>query len=172
MFPSKMRTRTFFRQGAGSTSRAHVLPFSPPPPEIFRRSESLELVPQLEYTGMIWMKLTILSVLWYWEGGIWEMKTIVPKYLLEQPCWAFLLAFCSQTYFCACEFLFLSFILQSRWVKQETEISKESQETDNRPKLDLGFKEGQTIKLNIGVRVSSSWSAQCFLCWFYVFVSL
>lgn len=37
-----------------------------------------------------------------------------------------------------------------KWVKQETEISKESQETDNRPKLDLGFKEGQTIKLNIG----------------------
>lgn len=38
-----------------------------------------------------------------------------------------------------------------RWVKQETEISKESQEADTRPKLDLGFKEGQTIKLNIGV---------------------
>ncbi|XP_008114115.1 adaptin ear-binding coat-associated protein 1 isoform X1 [Anolis carolinensis] len=37
-----------------------------------------------------------------------------------------------------------------KWVKQESEISKESQETDNRPKLDLGFKEGQTIKLNIG----------------------
>ncbi|XP_060102150.1 adaptin ear-binding coat-associated protein 1 isoform X1 [Heteronotia binoei] len=37
-----------------------------------------------------------------------------------------------------------------KWVKQETEISKESQEIDSRPKLDLGFKEGQTIKLNIG----------------------
>ncbi|KAL6032301.1 hypothetical protein STEG23_013527, partial [Scotinomys teguina] len=37
-----------------------------------------------------------------------------------------------------------------KWVKQETEISKESQEMDNRPKLDLGFKEGQTIKLSIG----------------------
>ncbi|XP_009320155.1 PREDICTED: adaptin ear-binding coat-associated protein 1 [Pygoscelis adeliae] len=37
-----------------------------------------------------------------------------------------------------------------KWVKQETEISKESQEADTRPKLDLGFKEGQTIKLNIG----------------------
>eukprot|EP00069_Balaena_mysticetus_P006027 bmy_18379T0 len=34
-----------------------------------------------------------------------------------------------------------------KWVKQESEISKESQEMDNRPKLDLGFKEGQTIKL-------------------------
>ncbi|XP_059880258.1 adaptin ear-binding coat-associated protein 1 isoform X2 [Delphinus delphis] len=37
-----------------------------------------------------------------------------------------------------------------KWVKQESEISKESQEMDNRPKLDLGFKEGQTIKLSIG----------------------
>uniref|UniRef100_A0A2K6SSK7 NECAP endocytosis associated 1 n=1 Tax=Saimiri boliviensis boliviensis TaxID=39432 RepID=A0A2K6SSK7_SAIBB len=37
-----------------------------------------------------------------------------------------------------------------RWVKQESEISKESQEMDARPKLDLGFKEGQTIKLSIG----------------------
>nr|XP_034968252.1 adaptin ear-binding coat-associated protein 1 isoform X2 [Zootoca vivipara] len=37
-----------------------------------------------------------------------------------------------------------------KWVKQESEISKESQEFDSRPKLDLGFKEGQTIKLNIG----------------------
>uniref|UniRef100_A0A8C9LCZ4 Adaptin ear-binding coat-associated protein 1 n=1 Tax=Pavo cristatus TaxID=9049 RepID=A0A8C9LCZ4_PAVCR len=39
-----------------------------------------------------------------------------------------------------------------KWVKQETEISKETLEADTRPKLDLGFKEGQTIKLNIGVR--------------------
>ncbi|XP_006267656.1 adaptin ear-binding coat-associated protein 1 [Alligator mississippiensis] len=37
-----------------------------------------------------------------------------------------------------------------KWVKQESEISKESQEADTRPKLDLGFKEGQTIKLSIG----------------------
>uniref|UniRef100_A0A8C5RCF4 Adaptin ear-binding coat-associated protein 1 n=1 Tax=Laticauda laticaudata TaxID=8630 RepID=A0A8C5RCF4_LATLA len=37
-----------------------------------------------------------------------------------------------------------------KWVKQETEISQECQELDSRPKLDLGFKEGQTIKLNIG----------------------
>ncbi|OXB54022.1 hypothetical protein ASZ78_006148 [Callipepla squamata] len=37
-----------------------------------------------------------------------------------------------------------------KWVKQETEISKENLEADTRPKLDLGFKEGQTIKLNIG----------------------
>lgn len=45
----------------------------------------------------------------------------------------------------------MSSSLLFRWVKQETEISKESQEADTRPKLDLGFKEGQTIKLNIGV---------------------
>lgn len=37
-----------------------------------------------------------------------------------------------------------------KWVKQETELSKEPQGQDNLPKLDLGFKEGQTIKLNIG----------------------
>ncbi|XP_045322583.1 adaptin ear-binding coat-associated protein 1 isoform X1 [Leopardus geoffroyi] len=37
-----------------------------------------------------------------------------------------------------------------KWVKQESEISRESQEMDTRPKLDLGFKEGQTIKLSIG----------------------
>uniref|UniRef100_A0A3Q2I2F3 Adaptin ear-binding coat-associated protein 1 n=1 Tax=Equus caballus TaxID=9796 RepID=A0A3Q2I2F3_HORSE len=37
-----------------------------------------------------------------------------------------------------------------KWVKQESEISKECQEMDTRPKLDLGFKEGQTITLSIG----------------------
>lgn len=52
-------------------------------------------------------------------------------------------------------------------MKQETEISKESQETDNRPKLDLGFKEGQTIKLNIGVRVYSVAHSVGFVCVFY-----
>ncbi|KAM9323741.1 adaptin ear-binding coat-associated protein 1 [Gastrophryne carolinensis] len=37
-----------------------------------------------------------------------------------------------------------------KWVKQEMDFSKEPQGQDNLPKLDLGFKEGQTIKLNIG----------------------
>ncbi|KAM6959418.1 LOW QUALITY PROTEIN: adaptin ear-binding coat-associated protein 1-like [Aplochiton taeniatus] len=37
-----------------------------------------------------------------------------------------------------------------KWVKQENEISKNSQTADTGPKLDLGFKEGQTITLNIG----------------------
>lgn len=37
-----------------------------------------------------------------------------------------------------------------KWVKQETEFSKQAQAPDTTPKLDLGFKEGQTITLNIG----------------------
>uniref|UniRef100_UPI00358E22BE adaptin ear-binding coat-associated protein 1-like n=1 Tax=Myxine glutinosa TaxID=7769 RepID=UPI00358E22BE len=37
-----------------------------------------------------------------------------------------------------------------KWVKQELEMSREAQHPDTGPKLDLGFKEGQTIKLNIG----------------------
>lgn len=38
-----------------------------------------------------------------------------------------------------------------RWVKQENEFTKQAQAPDTTPKLDLGFKEGQTITLNIGV---------------------
>ncbi|XP_028834823.1 adaptin ear-binding coat-associated protein 1-like [Denticeps clupeoides] len=37
-----------------------------------------------------------------------------------------------------------------KWVKQDNEISKQAQAPDLGPKLDLGFKEGQTITLNIG----------------------
>lgn len=37
-------------------------------------------------------------------------------------------------------------------MKQENELSKSAQLGDSGPKLDLGFKEGQTITLNIGVR--------------------
>ncbi|XP_068567589.1 adaptin ear-binding coat-associated protein 1 [Cebidichthys violaceus] len=37
-----------------------------------------------------------------------------------------------------------------KWVKQEHEFSKSAQLGDSGPKLDLGFKEGQTITLNIG----------------------
>ncbi|XP_053307923.1 adaptin ear-binding coat-associated protein 2 [Spea bombifrons] len=36
-----------------------------------------------------------------------------------------------------------------KWVKQQTEFAKQAQNPDSGPKLDLGFKEGQTIKLNI-----------------------
>lgn len=43
-----------------------------------------------------------------------------------------------------------------RWVKQEYEFSKSAQLGDSGPKLDLGFKEGQTITLNIGVRNKDS----------------
>ncbi|XP_058247570.1 adaptin ear-binding coat-associated protein 1 isoform X2 [Hemibagrus wyckioides] len=37
-----------------------------------------------------------------------------------------------------------------KWVKQDNELSKQAQTPDLGPKLDLGFKEGQTITLNIG----------------------
>uniref|UniRef100_A0A3Q3X5D7 Adaptin ear-binding coat-associated protein 1 n=1 Tax=Mola mola TaxID=94237 RepID=A0A3Q3X5D7_MOLML len=37
-----------------------------------------------------------------------------------------------------------------KWVKQENEISQSAQLGVSGPKLDLGFKEGQTITLNIG----------------------
>uniref|UniRef100_A0A0K8S2W6 Adaptin-ear-binding coat-associated protein n=1 Tax=Crotalus horridus TaxID=35024 RepID=A0A0K8S2W6_CROHD len=36
-----------------------------------------------------------------------------------------------------------------KWVKQQVELAKEAQNPTQGPKLDLGFKEGQTIKLNI-----------------------
>lgn len=39
-----------------------------------------------------------------------------------------------------------------RWVKQEGELAKQASESPA-PKLDLSFKEGQTIKINISVRV-------------------
>ncbi|KAK5862150.1 hypothetical protein PBY51_017576 [Eleginops maclovinus] len=37
-----------------------------------------------------------------------------------------------------------------KWVKQDDEFKKQAQAPDTTPKLDLGFKEGQTITLNIG----------------------
>uniref|UniRef100_A0A8D2JLI5 NECAP endocytosis associated 2 n=1 Tax=Varanus komodoensis TaxID=61221 RepID=A0A8D2JLI5_VARKO len=36
-----------------------------------------------------------------------------------------------------------------KWVKQQSELAKQAQNADQGPKLDLGFKEGQTIKLSI-----------------------
>ena len=42
-----------------------------------------------------------------------------------------------------------------RWVKQDDEFKKQAQTPDTTPKLDLGFKEGQTITLNIGVTLFS-----------------
>ncbi|XP_042334300.1 adaptin ear-binding coat-associated protein 2 isoform X2 [Sceloporus undulatus] len=36
-----------------------------------------------------------------------------------------------------------------KWVKQQRELDKEAQDPHQGPKLDLGFKEGQTIKLSI-----------------------
>uniref|UniRef100_A0A8D0B9F6 NECAP endocytosis associated 2 n=1 Tax=Salvator merianae TaxID=96440 RepID=A0A8D0B9F6_SALMN len=43
-----------------------------------------------------------------------------------------------------------------KWVKQQAELARQAQNVDQGPKLDLGFKEGQTIKLNIAVRKGSS----------------
>ncbi|XP_013910146.1 PREDICTED: adaptin ear-binding coat-associated protein 2-like [Thamnophis sirtalis] len=37
-----------------------------------------------------------------------------------------------------------------KWVKQQTELAKEAQNPTQVPKLDLGFKDGQTITLSIG----------------------
>ncbi|XP_072308380.1 adaptin ear-binding coat-associated protein 2 isoform X3 [Eucyclogobius newberryi] len=37
-----------------------------------------------------------------------------------------------------------------KWVKQEGELAKQEASQVNAPKLDLGFKEGQTIKISIG----------------------
>ncbi|XP_029433604.1 adaptin ear-binding coat-associated protein 2 isoform X2 [Rhinatrema bivittatum] len=36
-----------------------------------------------------------------------------------------------------------------KWVKQQNELAKQAQNPDPGPKLDLGFKEGQTIKISI-----------------------
>uniref|UniRef100_A0A8C6NDP4 Uncharacterized protein n=1 Tax=Melopsittacus undulatus TaxID=13146 RepID=A0A8C6NDP4_MELUD len=36
-----------------------------------------------------------------------------------------------------------------KWVKQQSELAKQAENPEQGPKLDLGFKEGQTIKLNI-----------------------
>ncbi|NXR70543.1 NECP2 protein, partial [Rhadina sibilatrix] len=36
-----------------------------------------------------------------------------------------------------------------KWVRQQSELARQAQELEQGPKLDLGFKEGQTIKLNI-----------------------
>ena len=44
--------------------------------------------------------------------------------------------------------------LPCRWLKQEVEAEKTTQELSQGPKLDLGFKAGQTITLNIGVSVA------------------
>ncbi|NXO95601.1 NECP2 protein, partial [Certhia brachydactyla] len=36
-----------------------------------------------------------------------------------------------------------------KWVRQQSELAQQAQDLERGPKLDLGFKEGQTIKLNI-----------------------
>ncbi|XP_069123427.1 adaptin ear-binding coat-associated protein 1-like isoform X2 [Argopecten irradians] len=43
-----------------------------------------------------------------------------------------------------------------KWLKTEEEAKASSTEFDKGPKLDLGFKDGQTIKINIGTKKSDS----------------
>ena len=43
-----------------------------------------------------------------------------------------------------------------RHLKQEKDAEKSIKELEKGPKLDLGFKEGQTIRINISVRNNSS----------------
>ncbi|XP_060073472.1 adaptin ear-binding coat-associated protein 1-like [Ylistrum balloti] len=43
-----------------------------------------------------------------------------------------------------------------KWLKTEEEAKTASTQFDKGPKLDLGFKEGQTIKINIGTKKSDS----------------
>ena len=44
--------------------------------------------------------------------------------------------------------------LFSRHLRQEKEAEKSIKELEKGPKLDLGFKEGQTIRINISVSAS------------------
>lgn len=44
---------------------------------------------------------------------------------------------------------FSSFL--SRWIKQSEKLEAEASQPDPGPKLDLSFKEGQTIHINLGV---------------------
>ena len=46
------------------------------------------------------------------------------------------------------------FFLFSRHLRQEKEAEKSIKELEKGPKLDLGFKEGQTIRINISVSAS------------------
>lgn len=45
----------------------------------------------------------------------------------------------------------MSLLSIQRWVKQEGELAKLEANPSTQPKLDLSFKEGQTIKISIGV---------------------
>ncbi|XP_014770766.1 adaptin ear-binding coat-associated protein 1 isoform X2 [Octopus bimaculoides] len=47
-----------------------------------------------------------------------------------------------------------------KWLKQEQEMEKMSKDLSSAPKLDLSLKEGQTMKLNIGVKRNESGTKQ------------
>ena len=51
----------------------------------------------------------------------------------------------------------LRFLLcTGRWIKQSEKLAAEAEQPDLTPKLDLSFKEGQTIHINLGVSITSS----------------
>lgn len=58
----------------------------------------------------------------------------------------------------------LFFLALPRWVKQQSEFAKQAQNPDEGPKLDLGFKEGQTIKINIAVSATLTWLCGLWVC--------
>jgi hypothetical protein len=52
---------------------------------------------------------------------------------------------------------FANFKLEfGRYISKKEECDKQTEEADAGPKLDLGFKEGQTITINLGVSYSFS----------------
>ena len=51
---------------------------------------------------------------------------------------------------------FLRIYLSCRWIKQSEKIAAEAEQPDLTPKLDLSFKEGQTIHINLGVSIMYS----------------
>ena len=48
-------------------------------------------------------------------------------------------------------FVYIYSCVIPRWLKQSEKLAAEAEQPDLTPKLDLGFKEGQTIHINLGV---------------------
>lgn len=83
--------------------------------------------------------------------SVHEFANMLQKPWLCLFIWCVLMSLRRRSYWLTI-FLYPLSLLLFRWVKQEIEISKTAQLGDTGPKLDLGFKEGQTITLNIGVK--------------------
>lgn len=109
------------------------------------------------------LSLMVFTEYWFFSFTVTVCNTSTPHQsevlFLRCACrkllWLLLKLLRCIVYFCiSAESVCLCVLLLCRWVKQETELSKNAQLGDSGPKLDLGFKEGQTITLNIGVRTS------------------